>query len=234
MPPKTRQQRRAKSRSPLKRKRRGSSWFVVFLTILVVGGIGGIAYFRLNRPPLTRGAIAGEHWHASLKIFVCGKRMTDYPNIEGEIHSHGDGFMHIHPTTQTNELASLGTYLRTYQTALQTSPEGKTTLTFPDGKSYTDGDRCPKDDKRHDIVVTNKGEQVDAPPDAFLPHDGDAVVIRFGPEGDDTFPNPYSKVNQIPDVGTSDRTEPGPDTAPTTTGESGAPEETEEPAATGE
>ena len=213
--PKTRQQRRARSRAPLKRKRRGSTAFLVFLMALLLGGGGLIAVFRLNPPPLTRGAIAGEHWHASIKMYICGKQVTNYPTVEGELHSHGDGFIHIHPQTMTNELASLGTYLRTYETILTEDAKGKRTLTFPGNQSYADGDTCPKSKKKERLVVTNKGEPIEGDPGAFIPHEGDAVEIVFGKKGKDTMPNPYSKAKGIPDAGVSTSDEPAPDAAAT-------------------
>lgn len=236
MSKKTRQQRRARSRAPLKRKRRGSSAFLAFLLLVLLGGGGLIAAFRLNRPPLTRGAIAGEHWHASYAIFICGRQVTNFPNVEGELHSHGDGFMHIHPSTPaaTANLASLGTFLRTYQTSIGTKPDGKRNLTFPGGTSYTDGDKCPNDEKKYDIEVTNKGKEFEGDPATLIPHDGDAIVIKFGPEGKKTMPNPYSKEMGLPDAGIAGSRTPVPDTAPKTP-EGPPPEEPEgTPEGTGE
>jgi len=203
MTKKTRQQRRARARAPLQRRRRGGRLFLVFLTLVVLGGVGLIVLFKANPPPLTRGAIAGEHWHASLKMYICGKQLTNYPNVEGEVHSHGDGFMHIHPSTPaaSGDLASLGTFLRTYQTAITETPDGKRVLTFPGGTTYTDGDRCPKSKEREKIVVTNKGKPVTGDPGAFLPHDGDAVEIVFGGKGKELTSNPFFKANNAPDPG---------------------------------
>src|SRR4051794_17820277 len=98
--PKTRQQRRARSRAPLKNKRRGQALFTVSLLALLAGG-GAFAFYSVKHPPpVTGGAPVGQHWHASYKIYICGKRMGNYPTVEGELHSHGDGFMHIHPQTE--------------------------------------------------------------------------------------------------------------------------------------
>lgn len=212
--PKTRQQRRARERAPLKTRRRGSRTFLVGLLVLLLAGVGLIAVFRTSRPPLTRGAIAGEHWHASLRINICGKQLSAFPNVEGELHSHGDGFMHIHPQTPaaSGDLASMGTFFATYQTSLTEDADGKRTLSFPDGTSYSDGDRCDGKGRRYDIVVTNKGEPVDGDPSAFLPHNGDAVVITFGPEETDgALPNPYATVNNIPDAGVPAEEGPAPE-----------------------
>jgi hypothetical protein len=201
--PKSRQQLRARSRSPIQQRRRGARVFLVLMLLVLLGGGGLIALFRANPPPLTRGASVGEHWHASYKIFICGKRVSNYPTVEGEIHSHSDGFMHIHPSTPaaSGENASFRTFLLLYETSLSRNEKGKNQLTFPDGTKYTDGDRCPNDHKRYDLTLKNKGKEFHGDLGSFLPHNGDALVLAFGPEGKKTMPNPYSKVKGVKDVG---------------------------------
>jgi hypothetical protein len=180
---------------------------------VLFGGGYLVTLFRTNRPPITRGALVGEHWHASYRIYVCGKRLTNYPNAEGEVHSHGDGFIHIHPATQqfAGENATLGAFLRTYETGLGVLPDGKRTLIFPDGTSYKDGDNCPGSNKRHNVEVLNKGEEFEGDPATLIPHEGDAIVIRFGPEGEKPLANPYAKAKGIEDPGVTRGDEPAPD-----------------------
>jgi hypothetical protein len=187
------------------------------VALVAVGG--GLAYVSVKHPPpLTRGAAVGEHWHATYKIFICGRRVTNYPTVEGEIHSHGDGFMHIHPATEAfaGANANIGNFLRLYETTLGRLPNGKTELRFPDGSHFTDGDTCPTDHKHYDIVVTNKGKKVKGDPGLYTPHDGDLIVIRFGPEGKGLLPNPYSFVHHIPDAGIAGTRVPSDLTPPST------------------
>jgi hypothetical protein len=138
--------------------------------------------------------------------------LANYPSVEGEVHSHGDGFMHIHPSTPaaTGDQASLGTFLRLYETGLGQDEDGKTTLTLPDGKSYADGDRC-SNGKKYDWVFTNKGKEINTDPGTFLPHDGDALVLQFGKRGKKILPNPYTELKGLtpPETGTDE--EPAPD-----------------------
>lgn len=213
MAKKTRQQRRAQSRAPLRRKRRGGTTFWLVMLALLLGGGVLVAVSKTNPPPLVRGAIAGEHWHASLKMFICGKRVTNFPTVEGELHSHADGFLHIHPSTEaaTGDRANLGTFLATYETTFAADAEGKRVLSFPDGTSYSDGDRCGKDPERQEFAFTNKGRDVAGDPSSFIPHNGDAIEIRFGPQGKGTLPNPYAKAKGIPDPGVAGGDEPAPD-----------------------
>jgi hypothetical protein len=215
--PKTRQQKRAHGRrAPPRRRRSGTALFTATMIALVVGGTAAAYQFIKHPPALTRGASIGEHWHATYKIFVCGNRVTNFPTVEGELHSHGDGFIHDHPSTQafagTN--ANLGNFLRLYETTLGQRPEGKRELRFPDGTHYTDGDTCPTDHKRYDVVVTNKGKAIKGDPGAYTPHDGDQIVIRFGPEGKGVLPNPYAVVKHLPDAGLGGPSRPN-DVAPT-------------------
>jgi hypothetical protein len=173
------------------------------MLLVLLGGGALIALFRANPPPLTRGASVGEHWHTAYKIYICGKRVTNYPTVEGEIHSHGDGFMHIHPSTPaaSGNNANVRTFLLLYETSLIQTPDGKNQLSFPDGTKYTDGDRCKNDGKKYDLTMRNKGKEVGGDLGAFLMHDGDSLEIAFGPKGSKTMKNPYSKAKGIKDVG---------------------------------
>jgi hypothetical protein len=211
--PRSRQQRRARARSPLKKRRRGAIWFTAFLVALLAAGTFGIVFSRANPPPVTRGASVGEHWHAAYRIYVCGNRVANYPSVEGEIHSHGDGFMHIHPATPafSGDNANLGQFLRLYETGLGQLPDGKKTLVFPDGTVFKDGGRCPNDKKRYNVELLNKGKKVEGDPGRFLPHEGDAIVIRFGPQGEKVIANPYSRAKGITEPPAPPRSEPAPD-----------------------
>lgn len=188
------------------------------MVLLVAAGAAATYFFRENPPPLTRGAAIGEHWHAAYKIFICGKRMTNYPTVEGEVHSHGDGFMHLHPSTQAfaAENATVGNFFRLYETTIGQRPDGKREIRFPDGTHYADGDKCPNDKKAYDVVMTNKGKRVEGDPGAYEPKDNDQLVIRFGPEGKEPLPNPYSRIKGIPDAGfgTGTQAPDGPQTPP--------------------
>jgi hypothetical protein len=186
------------------------------MMVIIIGGVGLAYVFRANPPPLVRGASAGEHWHAAYRVYVCGTRMNPYPTVEGELHSHGDGFMHIHPRTPTftGDNANVRNFFLLYETSIAEDAKGKRSITFPDGTTFKDGDRCPKSKKRYNIAAANKGEAIEGDPGAFIPHDGDEFEIRFGPKGEKPLPNPYAKAKGLPDPGAVPRRTPVPDTAP--------------------
>jgi hypothetical protein len=188
----TRQQRRAKARAPLKRKRRGQAAFLAALTAVLIGGGVSAFVFRLKPPPITRGAIAGEHWHADYRIEICGKKLAPYPTVEGEIHTHGDGRIHIHPQTPAYSLnnANLGKFFDIVETDIGRE-KGKSFIRFPNGKSFTDGDTCPGSNKPEKLILEANGKRVGGDPSLYVMHDNDKIVLRFGPEATSgTIQNP--------------------------------------------
>jgi len=214
--PKTRQQRRAAARRAVNPRRKGTIVLLVVLALLLLGGGAFGAYSVLHPPPITRGAIAGEHWHASYKIYICGKRLANFPTVEGEIHSHGDGFIHDHPSSPqyTGDNANLGNFLLLYETTFTQDAKGRRVMTFPTGSSLKDGDTC-SNKKHYKWIFTNKGKTVKGDPAKFLPHNGDVLVMQFGPKGSQQIPNPYSIKHPEAGVGSPlpPGETPGPDTA---------------------
>ena len=183
--------------------------------LVLVGGAGALVYYTMKHPvPITGGAPIGQHWHASYKIYICGERMANYPTVEGEIHSHGDGFLHIHPQTEAfaNDNANLATFLRLYETSFTQDKQGRRVMTFPTGTKLSDGQAC-SDKKHYKWIFTNKGKRIKGDPSKYLPHNGDVLVMQFGKRGNGTLPNPYSIVHPEAGVGQAEPpgTTPGPD-----------------------
>lgn len=198
----TRQQKRARARTPLKQKRRGQVAFLaVLVAVLLAGGVA-IALFRNNPPELSRGAIQGEHWHADYQIEICGRRLAPYPHVEGEIHTHGDGKIHIHPQTPafTGVNATLGNFLLNVETNIGIQ-EGKRFISFGDGKQYKDGDRCEPSGPRQRLTVLLNGKEYKQNPADLIMHNGDVVMIRFGPAAENPEPtaNPLGPAQPVPE-----------------------------------
>src|SRR4029077_3234163 len=87
--------------------------------------------------------------------------------------------------------ANLGTFLLLYETSFTQDSKHRRVMTFPTGASLKDGDKC-SNNKRYRWVFTNKGKTVSGDPAKFLPHQGDVLVMQFGPKGSAILPNPYS------------------------------------------
>ena len=189
------------SRSPLRKRRRGSMAFLVIMPArrcrrrIVVHRLFRVEPSR----PLTRGAIAGEHWHASLTIYICGKQMSELTRTSRARSTRTrDGFMHIHPSHAGSSPATRpasATFLRTLRDRRSTQDEkGKTSADLP-GRHVVHR-RRPLPERQEALrhrASTNKGKEIDGDPGAVHPARRRRVVIAFGPEGKKTIPNPYAK-----------------------------------------
>ncbi len=156
------------------------------MTALVLFGGLGVALVRENPPERTRGAIIGEHWHASYRAELCGRILAPFPFVEGDIHSHNDGQVHIHPTSQATagDNANLNAFFMTYESFLGEMPTGERAIVLPDGTRFMDGDECPDGDT-HELEVLVNGRAIDGNPGHHVVHDGQEIIVRFGPEPDD-------------------------------------------------
>ena len=176
-----------------RRQRRGVAFVAVMVAILLAGG-AATALLRANPPDVHRGAIIGQHWHAPYQVEICGRPLAPYPFVDGEIHTHGDGVIHLHPQTQAfaNDNANLGAFFASVESLLGRNPDGTQFLILPDGTRYEHGGSCEALDGPQELVVLVNGEAIDEGPD-YLPQEGDDVIVRFGPQapiGTEPIPNP--------------------------------------------
>jgi len=111
-----------RERSRKSRHQRTSGWFYATVAVIVVIGsvtIGAIVMGRGNdnTPP-----VIGDHWHAAFGVNICGEWLSNPATFEtpagnsgvrAGIHTHGDGFIHIHPfaRAETGDNATLGKFL---------------------------------------------------------------------------------------------------------------------------
>jgi hypothetical protein len=112
-------------------------WPAAVVVLLAVG----VSLVWVSRP---EGASAqsptfGDHWHAAYGIFACDDfvpPLTDRNGDANGIHTHEDGLIHIHPTsnTATGDKATLDVFAEEIGLTLE---DGK--LGIPDGKTYEEG-----------------------------------------------------------------------------------------------
>ncbi len=203
--------RRAKARRP---HQRGSSrWFTVTITVVVLVGVIGVV---MASGVLTRGDSAsanapqppsadnpsGDHWHAAFAVNICGEWLpnpsefetaADNPNVRTGIHTHGDGFVHIHPrfSSEGGDNATLGKFFD--YGGWSVSEDSLDVWTGPTSDrqktSWSNGDRCPDAGG-----VAGKGEagrivfEVDCKSEGGDPSDHrfadqEVVAIGFLPKG---------------------------------------------------
>jgi hypothetical protein len=183
-----RAQARARYRKP---KRRGSGmWWNVAIGVIVLLGIGGIVVSRTGSSGSASPAI-GDHIHAQLDVFDCrtGGFLGPAPEFEARadggtqagIHTHGDGFIHIHPfsSDETGDNATVGTFLEF--AGFDMSDDS---WELWQGDPAQNGDACA-DGRPGEVRWAVNGEEQDGDPSDFKPDDGDQVVVAFVAEGDD-------------------------------------------------
>lgn len=137
---------------------------------LVVLGVSLVAHAIRSRPPYPR---AGAHWHAPFSVEVCGQALA-FPPSPGNVHTHGDGVIHVHPETdEEGRHATLATFFRSLGVTLE--PDA---LVLPDGRRFRNGDRCGDAPARLRVWVNDREMSV-AEFLRYYPQDRDRVRVRF-------------------------------------------------------
>ncbi len=150
---------RAKVRRP--KRRGGARWYYGALACIVIAGIAGITLSAgaSDTPPLAGIDPATsdflDHWHEALGVNICGQWLGAPPTFENVgdttvlagIHTHDDGFIHIHPRTAVDagDNATLGRFFVSGGWELSEDSlnlwEGP--ATEPGKSQWANGDKCP-------------------------------------------------------------------------------------------
>lgn len=146
-------------------------WAAAAVALVAVVGVLVV----LGSRPAPRLPRIGDHWHAPFRVVLCGERTPPLPPSPGNVHTHGDDVIHIHPALpeEAGRNATLGAFLRSV--GMQVT---ETSLTVR-GVTYTTGDRCP-DGRTGRVAVLVNGKPIQKV-DAYAPADGDQIEFRFGP-----------------------------------------------------
>jgi hypothetical protein len=158
----SRAQLRARYRKP--KRHRSNRWFYTSLGVVVALGVIGVVALKPSsssanvRPvaadPTT--GVAGDHWHTAFGVNICGEWLTnpptfetapDNPNVRVGIHTHGDGYIHIHPFTRSEGGAHATVGLFFHYGGWSVSDAAVDAWTGPAAdpqqKSWHNGDKCP-------------------------------------------------------------------------------------------
>ena len=140
----------------------GVAAIVLFVGLLVIAA---------RRPKLPK---IGEHWHARYSVVICAQAHPQFPPTSGDVHTHGDGVIHIHPQ-QPGTAGRNATLGRFFESAGVKFSGDR--IEFPDGKVYRNGDRCA------DGTAGKVRLQVNGKPsgafERYVPQDGDTIVVQF-------------------------------------------------------
>ena len=136
--------------------------------------------------PDAAGPRVGDHWHAILTISICGEVQPPLPDssaFDHEIHTHGDGLIHIEVATPASAgaNANLGRFFASTRIILTNE-----TIQLPGGRLYRNGDLCPDGTPARMRFFVNQAE-ISAVTDflSTVPRDGDTVQVEFS-SSDDT------------------------------------------------
>lgn len=142
---------------------------------------------------LVNPQIGDTHWHASYAVYFGQERQPNSPTWESGVHTHGDGIIHIHPFTESEEGsgASLTKFFE-YGGGVLTEDE----IRIP-GYSETlrNGDPVPGESESGEVHIAARaaaeserledvgnGWYLVAP--EYIPRDGDQVLIFFSTEAE--------------------------------------------------
>ena len=130
------------------------------------------------------GAKIGDHWHAAIGINFCGTWQANLPQYEATtgVHSHGDGYMHIHPFSAAGAGRNANVGLFYSQAGDKVTA---TQIKFAK-QTYQNGDTCDALGKKPGLVRwTVNGQEKTGNPAAYVPNDRDVVALAFVPKDTD-------------------------------------------------
>jgi hypothetical protein len=180
---------RNKGRVKAKARRR-SRGFVVFVVAVLVLGVALIALAKNDNggtgSATGQGPQINDHWHAAIGVNLCGTWQANLPTYEPSpntgIHSHGDGFMHMHPYSAAGagKNATVGLFYR--QAGDKLSATGMQMFK----QKYKNGDVCDALGKKPGLVRWSvNGQERTGNPANFVPNNRDVVATAFIPKDAD-------------------------------------------------
>ena len=199
-----RAQARARYRKP---KRRGGSfgWNVGISAVAVVGIVllvWTVAGRREDAQAAPRAGNpatgeAGDHWHASLDVNVCGQwedaapefeTKADSPEVRVGIHSHGDGLVHIHPfnSSESGDSATLGRFFDYGGWSVSSDSMELWPGANGEAVDVQNGDECTLPDgtkQKGTLTWYVNDEKQSGDPADFQPKDSDKIALLFAPAG---------------------------------------------------
>jgi hypothetical protein len=191
---------RSRKRSRTRFRLRLPSWLPIAAIVVAIVAVLGV-FLAFARGTSARPSI-GDHIHAALDIYVCGQKEPDLPLFEAGVHTHGDGLIHIHPQSPSEEGtgASVGKFFQYGGWELSQSTLTLPAATFkvgdpcPDGQPgvlrmlkyrlswrSTSGDDSQFVDECSRMPDADMQEVKDFP--GYVPKDGDCLHLVFGPAG---------------------------------------------------
>ena len=165
----------------------------------------------------------GDHWHAAYGFYICDKFLPPIINQNDPIgiHTHGDGLVHVHPTSVASSGKS-ATFARFMEAV--NGNVSRSEIKLPGQKTMKNGMKCGKKPGRVEArtwapASTGEGTLVAGNPADVRFTDHELITIAFVPAGTKVPPTPTAgQLNRMSDVAPT-ATVPS---SPTTTAAAGA------------
>lgn len=185
-------------RKPKPRKS-GTLGFAAIIGVIALLGVIGIVASKGGDAGAKVGPNIGEHFHAALGVNICGQWKPNTPQYESAkgVHSHGDGFIHMHPYSRAgaNENATIGLFFSQADEKVTAD-----SIKLADG-TWKNGDKCANLDKKPGKVRWSvNGKEKKGNPARYVPSDRDVFALAFLPDGEEIGTPPIAGQNPS-DVG---------------------------------
>lgn len=197
-------QRAARSGAKTSSGKKRNLLFPGAIAVILVMGIGLIAYARASGPGDGSPEV-GEHWHSAFSVYVCDRWVANFSDLGADalgIHTHDDGLVHIHPFSAgaAGDSATLGVFFD--QIGMDVS-DGR--MELPPGEEmesrvYQDGETTCGDEKGRVVLAAwDDSRKTEGEPDSLITsdiagvqfdNDFQAFTLAFLPDGEDVPPPP--------------------------------------------
>lgn len=177
---------------------------IVVLGTLLIVFVRADQVTQASEPP----QLGKDHWHTAYGIYVCDTFTAALTDTQGDrygIHSHGDGLIHIHPTSSNTSgaKATLGVFADEEGLVF-----GDDSFTLPSGETYATGDDCNGEPGEVRVLKWSSGD-FEGDPEVFTSDfgsirfegNGEAIVIAFAPaDAEIPLPPSLAGINEVSDL----------------------------------
>ncbi len=186
-------------------------WVPVVGIIVLVFGILAVLFILRGTTGAPR--IGVDHWHATYEYIVCGQKQPNFPEWRAGVHTHEDAIIHMHPFDPSEEGA--GARLVRWIGYGGGKLDGDEVRAPGTRTTHKNGELC--DDGQEGVVQVFANRQKLDNYTRYIPQDGDAVQIIFGPEQVEAAASggisiPESEATRTIEIDVTD-TDPGADSA---------------------
>lgn len=165
-----REERKMAAQGRARRRRLTRLAIGIFATASLLGLGLGVALSRAGGDGVKLPGLE-DHWHAWYSIEIDGEKLPAFPPSEGDVHSHGDGMIHVHP--HSPETAGRAASLHAFFTSVGAELTNDS-LRLPDGRTFVQNGNGSGEPAEIRVLVN--GDPITGWT-SYIPQEGDQVEI---------------------------------------------------------